>query len=349
MAEKLEIADIADLEAWLKKHVDGFEGPIRISKFSGGQSNPTYLLEARSANYVLRSKPPGDLLKSAHQVDREYRVMEALYGSPVPVPRVFALSDDGAPIGRMFFIMEHLDGQIFWDPAIPTLSASQRGRIYDRMNEAMAALHDLDYHAAGLADFGKPGNYFERQLTRWYQQYAASEIDRNEDIHRLMNWLAANMPPDDGQVALVHGDFRLDNIIFDNKGDHVLGLIDWELSTLGHPLADLAYQCMQWRLPHEGGFRGLGGLDRQSLGIPSEKSYVTAYCRRREIGEIDNWHFYVAFCFFRLAAILQGVYKRAIDGNATNPEKARQYGKAVPVLGQMAIEMITAEGTATKS
>ncbi len=346
MSAPLNSLDQAVLEPWLTANVDGFHELTEIRKFEGGQSNPTYLIAARSGKYVLRAKPPGELLKSAHQVDREYRVLKALAGTDVPIPKVFALSEDGAPIGRMFFVMEYLDGHIFWDPVLPEFpkgAREKRSLVYDRMNAALASLHAVDCEAVGLSDFGKPGNYYERQLARWTQQYSASEIDRNEDIHRLADWLGREMPPDDGQVSLVHGDYRLDNMVFDHEGGNILGILDWELSTLGHPLADLAYQCMQWRLPHDGGFRGLGGIDRTAVGLPSEADYVEAYCRRRKIGSIGNWHFYVAFCFFRLAAILQGVYKRAIDGNASNPEKARQYGEAVPVLGRMAVEMIDSE------
>jgi aminoglycoside phosphotransferase (APT) family kinase protein len=347
MSAPVNNLDNEALEPWLETHVEGFHDLMEIRKFEGGQSNPTFLIRAQSGNYVLRAKPPGELLKSAHQVDREFRVMKALANTDVPVPRVHALSEDDSPIGRMFFVMEYLDGHIFWDPALPELhanhgeSAQERRRlIYDRMNAALAALHSVDVNAVGLADFGRPGHYFERQLARWTQQYAASEIDRDENIHQLIDWLGQHMPDDDGLISLVHGDYRLDNVVFSHDAHEILGILDWELSTLGHPLADLAYQCMQWRLPHEGGFRGLGGLDRAHLGLPEERDYVAAYCKRRGWEEIAHWDFYVAFSFFRIAAILQGVYKRSLDGNASNPQKAKQYGKAVPVLGQMALKMI---------
>jgi aminoglycoside phosphotransferase (APT) family kinase protein len=278
-------------------------------------------------------------------VDREFRVMQALASTNVPVPKVIALcADEHSPIGRMFFVMEYLDGRIFWDPALHELVGAQavatRGAIYDSMNAALASLHEVDPLAIGLGDFGVPGNYFERQFTRWTKQYAASEVDRNENIHALIDWLGARIPPDDGQVSLVHGDYRLDNMVFARDSPAILGILDWELSTLGHPLSDLAYQCMQWRLPHQGGFRGLGGIDRRALGIPSEEEYVSSYCRRRGIGEINNWPFYLAFSFFRLAAILQGVYKRSLDGNASNPEKARSYGTAVPQMGDLAMRIV---------
>lgn len=331
---------------YLSEAIEGFGALEEIKKFSGGQSNPTYLLTSNTGKFVLRAKPPGELLKSAHQVDREYQVMKALQDTDVPVPKMLHLSDDDSPIGRMFFVMEYLDGRIFWDPALtelPETANAERGKIYDAMNKALAALHSVDPKAVGLEDFGVPGNYFARQLTRWGKQYYASEVDRNEHMHDLINWLEREMPTDDGVVSLVHGDYRLDNMVFANDSASVLGILDWELSTLGHPLADLAYQCMQWRLPNAGSFRGLAGVDRKARGLPTESEYVKSYCERRGIKEIDNWFFYVAFSFFRLGAILQGVYKRSLDGNASNPEKAKLYGAAVPVLAQMAITMIQDE------
>ncbi|MEM9279192.1 MAG: phosphotransferase family protein [Pseudomonadota bacterium] len=346
MTENTNTIDIAALAPYLAEQIDGFGHLKQVEKFSGGQSNPTYRLTSDTGQYVLRAKPPGELLKSAHQVDREYRVMKALQDTDVPVPKMLHLGDEDNPIGRMFFVMEFLDGRILWDPAlseIPGDDNAQRGAIYDAMNSALAALHSVDPASVGLEDFGVPGNYFARQLSRWSKQYVASEIDHNEDMHVLIKWLEDNMPEDDGQVSLVHGDYRLDNMVFSNTDTTILGILDWELSTLGHPLADLAYQCMQWRLPNAGSFRGLAGVDRQARGIPTEKEYVSAYCKRRGIEEIENWFFYVAFSFFRLGAILQGVYKRSVDGNASNPEKAKLYGAAVPVLSQMAMTMIREE------
>ena len=334
------------IEDWLVQNVQGFSNLLAVEKFKGGQSNPSYLLKADSGDYVLRAKPPGKLLKSAHQVDREFRVMRALSNSPVPVPKMYALSSEQSPIGRMFFIMEYLDGEIFWSPELSELSDNEnakRAHIYDQMNLVLAALHEVDVEAVGLTDFGVPGNYFERQLSRWTKQYLASEIDRNKHIHNLIAWLEKTLPPDDGIVSLVHGDYRLDNMVFEKDASRVLGVLDWELSTLGHPYADLAYQCMTWRLPNQGGFRGLGGIDREAIGLPSERQYVADYCKRRKIDGIDNWFFYLAFSFFRLAAILQGVYKRAMDGNASNPQKAKTYGAAVPIMAQMAHKMINSE------
>ena len=329
----------------LETAIDGFCELREISKFDTGQSNPTYLLKAASGDYVLRTKPPGKLLRSAHQVDREYRVMAALADHGVPVPKMLYLSEDGAPIGRTYFVMEYLDGRIFWDPALPELGEgpaanAERGAIYDAMNRTLAALHSVDVDAAGLSDFGKPGNYFARQTDRWAGQYRASEMQPHPKVHAIIAWLEANMPPDDGAVAIVHGDYRLDNMIFAKDQPEVIAVLDWELSTLGHPLADLAYQCMQWRLPHSGGMRGLGGIDRPAIGLPTEKQYVTRYCRRRGIADIDNWQFYLVFCLFRLAAILQGVAKRAADGNASNPERGRQMAAAVPVLADAAIQLV---------
>ena len=332
------------LAPYLEEHVAGFRSLQSVRKFNAGQSNPTYLLEAASGRYVLRAKPPGELLKSAHQVDREYRVIKALKDTGVPVPDVFHLSGDASPIGRMFYVMAHVEGRIFWDPALPELASNEeRAAASAAMNRVLAALHDVDVEAVGLSDFGRPGNYFERQLSRWSSQYRASQTDDVADMERLIAWLEDNLVADDGVVSLVHGDYRLDNMIFAADRPEIVAVLDWELSTLGHPYADIAYQCMQWRLPHSSGFRGLGGVDRAALGLPTEQEYVASYCRRRGLPGIHNWVFYLAFSFFRLAAICQGVYKRALDGNASNPEKAKTYGQAVRLLAALAVEAIDKE------
>ena len=332
------------LGAFLETRVPGFGGLRNVVKFGTGQSNPTYRLEAESGTYVLRSKPAGPLLPSAHAVEREHRVMRALAATSVPVPEMLFLADaETSPSGRAFFVMEHLDGRIFWDPALPEVDApAARAGIYDAMNACLAALHDVDVEAVGLGDFGKPGSYFARQLDRWQAQYRASEPEPLAEMVVVSDWLEAHLPDDDGQVALVHGDWRLDNMIFAREGAAIAGVLDWELSTLGHPLADLAYQCMQWRLPNDGKMRGLGGIDRTALGLPTEAEYVAAYGRRRCV-EVRDWEACLVFAFYRLAAILAGVAARARAGNASNPEQGLAYGRAVPVLARMAVE-ITREG-----
>lgn len=342
--------DPAALGPYLEAEIAGFSGLRTIEKFASGQSNPTYLICADSGRYVLRAKPPGALLKSAHQVDREYRIMDALRGTVVPVPRVLHLSAEDSPIGRMFYVMAFVEGRIFFDPALPEIEdPGTRGAIYDAMNGTLADLHGVDPAAVGLADLGRPGSYFARQLQRWTRQYRDTETGTVPDMDSLIAWLEKHPGADDGRISLVHGDFRLDNLMFSRNGPDVVAVLDWELSTLGHPLADLAYQCMQWRLPHSSGFKGLGGLDRAALGIPSEADYVAAYCRRRGIEGIADWTFLLAFSFFRLAAICQGVYRRALEGNASNPERACQYGEAVALLARLAVELIgegLAEGDA---
>ncbi len=316
------------LGPYLEAHIPEFRGLREAVKFAGGQSNPTFRLEADSGRYVLRRKPPGQLLPSAHAVDREYRVMAALAGTDVPVPAALHLCEDNDVIGSMFYVMEFKEGRILWDPALPEMDAAARGRIYDEMNRVLVALHKVDVNAVGLQNHGQPGNYFARQVSRWTKQYRAAETERLESMERLMSWLAAHEPPDDGRVSLVHGDYRLDNMMFHPTEDRVIALLDWELSTLGHPVADLAFQCMQWRLPHgSSALRGLGGIDRVALGIPSEEAYVEAYCRRMGLGGIADWNFCLAVSFFRLASICQGVYKRGLDGNASSSEATR-FGEA---------------------
>jgi aminoglycoside phosphotransferase (APT) family kinase protein len=331
--------DVDVIGPYLESHMSGFKGLKSAEKFADGQSNPTFLLNAESGQYVLRRQPPGELLKSAHAVDREYRVIEALAATDVPVAVAYHLCEDRAVIGSLFYVMSYEQGRIFWHPALPELDRNHRGAIYSEMNRVLAALHDVDVHKVGLADYGRPGNYFERQVGRWSKQYLASETQEIKAMHQLMEWLPANMPHDDGKVSLIHGDFRIDNIIFHATEDKALALLDWELSTLGHPYADLAYQCMQWRLHSDAVIPGLGDVDRQQLGIPTEAEYVAQYCKRRGLAEIPDWNFYLVFSFFRFAAILQGVLKRAIDGNASS-HKAFDYGALAPGLAAMALEIV---------
>lgn len=336
MAADVHSVDEAKLAAYLEKNIEQFNGPVTAKKFDGGQSNPTYLLTTESKKFVLRAKPPGELLKSAHAVDREYKVIEALGDTPVPVATAYHLCEDEAVIGSMFYVMSFEDGRIFWDPSLPELEKAQRLPICEQVVDVLAAIHNVDVAAVGLSDYGKPGSYFERQVGRWSKQYRASQTEQLDDMETLIEWLQANMPADDGQVSLIHGDFRLDNMIFHPSEPRVLAVLDWELSTLGHPLADLAYYCMCLRLPPEGEIPGLAGKDLAEIGILDEDAIVERYCRLRNISGIDNWNFYLAFSFFRLAAILQGVYKRGLDGNASN-EKATAMGKMAGALSAFAL------------
>jgi aminoglycoside phosphotransferase (APT) family kinase protein len=336
--------DTSALDVWASAQVDGYAGPSGARKFPTGQSNPTYLITTPGARYVLRCKPRGKLLRSAHMVEREYRVLRALTARGFPAPRALALCEDEAVVGSVFYLMDYVEGRIFWDPAMPEATREERARVYDAMNEALAKLHAVDIAAAGLADFGKPGNYFARQLQRWSEQYRASETATIADMDRLIAWLGAHTPPDDGRVALVHGDWRIDNMIFAPEAPRLLAVLDWELSTLGHPFADLAYQCMQWRLPNAGALRGLAGVDRAALGLPNEADYVAAYCRRAGVAQIADWSFLIAFSFFRVAAIVQGVYKRALDGNASDPERAKRMGAVAPLMAKLAMEEVERAG-----
>jgi aminoglycoside phosphotransferase (APT) family kinase protein len=314
MSEASQGTDIASLERWLKANVADYRGPLEIERFSGGQSNPTFRLTSPGGRYVLRRKPMGQLLKSAHAVDREYRVMKALHGTGFPVPRMWALCEDDSVIGSAFYVMDYVEGRIFFDPLLPGLAPAERGRIYDAMNEAAARLHRIDYAAIGLGDYGRPGNYFARQIDRWTKQYRASETAPIAAMDQLIEWLPAHIPEGD-ETAIVHGDMRLDNMIFDPREPRLLAIIDWELSTLGHPLGDFAYQLMSWRLDPDV-FRGMAGRDLAALGIPDEPRYVEAYCRRTGRAGIAHLDYYLAYNMFRLAAILQGIAKRALDGTA---------------------------------
>jgi aminoglycoside phosphotransferase (APT) family kinase protein len=340
LAHQAAQIDTLALAQYLEAELPGFKGPVAAEKTPTGQSNPTFILSSPSGRYVLRKKPPGQLLKSAHQVDREYRVMKGLGQTDVPVPRMLILCRDDGVIGTEFFVMEFVDGSVFWDPALPELSNAQRSRLYDEQNRALAALHLADPAAIGLADFGRPGSYFARQRDRWTKQYRASETERIEDMEILIKWLKENEPPDDGRSSLVHGDYRIDNMIFKPDGSRLLAVIDWELSTIGHPFSDLAYQCMQWRFPNDEAIRGLASVDRKALGIPTEEEYVAKYCERVGIPGIASWRYCLAFSFFRFAAIVQGVKKRGLDGTASNPERALKHGERVPLMARMGVEVI---------
>jgi aminoglycoside phosphotransferase (APT) family kinase protein len=325
------------LERHLRARIEGFHGPIAIEQFKGGQSNPTFRLTAGGRRYVMRAKPApaAKLLPSAHAVEREYRVMSALADAGIPVPRTLALCEDESVIGRAFFVMECVDGRVLWDQSLPGMSPAERAAIYDEMNRVIAALHGVDYAAIGLFDYGKPGNYFARQIGRWTKQYQASETEDIPAMHRLIEWLPGHIPPGD-ETAIVHGDFRLDNLVFHPSEPRILAVLDWELSTLGHPLADFAYHCMSWHIA-PGRFRGIGGLDLDALGIPREERYVAAYCARTGRGPVEHWDFYLAYNLFRISAILQGIMKRALDGTAAS-EQALDAGRRARPLAQLGWE-----------
>jgi aminoglycoside phosphotransferase (APT) family kinase protein len=329
-----ELLNTDAVEAWMRANVPGFQGPITFEKFATGQSNPTFKLTARSGAYVLRRKPPGQLLKSAHAVDREFRVQSALAGSDVPVTRMHALCTDETVLGTMFYVMDYVNGRTFVDPRLPNVSQSDRSVIFDDMNRVLAAIHSVDLSATGLTDYGPGGNYYQRQIDRWTQQYQASETDAIPDMDALIDWLQANLPDDDGRLTLVHGDYRIDNLLFAPDKPVCVAVLDWELSTLGHPFADLAGVIMQWGLPPGDVGRGLQGVHRTALGIPEDQAFIDAYCERTGLPGIDRFGFYLAFCFFRMASILQGVKRRALDGNASNPQRALELGTYVPVFAK---------------
>ena len=323
--------DAAALETYLRGRIEGFSGPLAIEQFKGGQSNPTYRLAAGGRQYAMRAKPgpSAKLLPSAHAVDREFRVISALGRADIPVPRTYCLCEDESVIGRAFFVMECVEGRVFWDQSLPGIEPGERAAMYDEMNRVIAALHKVDFAAIGLSDYGRPGNYFARQIGRWSRQYQASETEKMEAMDQLIAWLPANVPPGD-ETAIVHGDYRLDNLIFHPAEPRILAILDWELSTLGHPLADFSYHCMSWHIP-PGHFRGIAGLDLASLGIPSEAEYVTAYCRRTGREGIGHWDFYLAYNMFRLSAILQGIMKRALEGVAASQQALDAGSRARPL------------------
>jgi aminoglycoside phosphotransferase (APT) family kinase protein len=335
--------DTARLTEWLSAHLPGFAGPLGIALFKGGQSNPTYQLNTPTRRYVMRSKPGpvAKLLPSAHAIEREFAVMRGLAGTEVPVPEMLVLCEDESVIGRAFYVMEFKEGRVLWDQALPGMANAERAAVYDEMNRVIAALHKVDFAARGLASYGKPGNYFERQIGRWSKQYVASVTQPIPEMDRLIDWLPRNMPDsarNEALTSIVHGDFRLDNLMFHASAPRAIAVLDWELSTLGHPLADFSYHCMSWHIK-PGEFRGIAGLDIATLGIPSEADYIARYCERtgfttpQELAR--DWNFYLAYNMFRLAAILQGIAKRAADGTASS-DSAESAGARARPLAELA-------------
>ena len=327
--------DAATLERYLAAHLEGFRGPIEIRQFEGGQSNPTYYLHTADRDYVLRKKPPGQLLPSAHAVDREHRVMKALAGS-VPVPPMLLMCDDAGVAGTSFFVMGCVDGRVFRQPHLPGVPAADRAAMYEDMAAVLAKLHRVDVAAVGLSDYGKPGNYYARQIGRWSQQYVAAKTDEIPDMDRLMAWLPSNIPAGD-ETAVVHGDYRVENLIFHPTEPRIVAIVDWELSTLGHPLADLAYNCLTYYLPAEALGRA-ETVESDRSGMPDEASYVASYLRHTGRKELHHWNFYLAFSMFRLASILQGVYARGLQGNAASTY-ALQRGAAARLIAGIAWEI----------
>jgi aminoglycoside phosphotransferase (APT) family kinase protein len=327
--------DVDALQQYLKEHIEGLRGPLQVEQFKGGQSNPTYRIAgADGKKYVLRRKPPGKLLPSAHAVDREYRVIRALHATGFPVARPYVLCEDESIIGTAFYVMDCVEGRVLWDQSLPGMSGAQRAAIWDELNNVIAKLHLVDYRAAGLEDFGKPGDYVARQVSRWSKQYQASETRKTEAMDNLIAWLPKNIPAG-SETSVVHGDFRLDNTIFHPTEPRILAVLDWELSTLGDSLADFSYHCMSWHIP-PGQFRGIAGLDLASLGIPSEAEYVKSYCRRtgRTGIEPSTWDYFMAYNLFRMAAILQGIAKRVLDGTAASTHAA-EAGSRAPLLADL--------------
>jgi len=329
------------LADYLRRELENFPGKMAIRQFGYGQSNPTYLLSGGGKEYVIRKKPPGKLLPSAHAVDREFRILRALQHTDVPVPQTYLLCEDDAIIGTSFYVMERVKGRIFRTPtASEAVDALTRAAIFDAMNDTLAKIHQVDWKALGLSDYGKPGNYMQRQISRWTRQYQASKTDPIESMENLIQWLPEHIPDDDS-TAIVHGDFRLENLIIHPLEPRVVAVLDWELSTLGHPLADLAYNCLGYYLPTVGDLRtGYKDLDLATLGIPSETEYVASYCHRTGCGEVPNWEFFIAFSIFRLAAIVQGVYKRGLDGIASS-DNAKRYGAQVQFLTDIGWQIVS--------
>lgn len=326
--------DVGRLQAWLLGRLADFDGSLEVEQFKGGQSNPTFLLHSGGRRWVLRRKPPGALLASAHAVDREYRVIRALAATDVPVARAHLLCEDPAVIGSMFYIMDHVEGRIYWDPLLPGLDPAERAALFDELNRVVAALHRVDPAVVELADYGKPGAYVERQVARWTRQYRASETERIDAVEWLIEWLPRHVPPE-GEHRIVHGDYRLDNVVFHQSEPRILAVLDWELSTLGDPLADFAYHCMNWRLPSTGS-RALGGVDLAPLGIPDEAAYSRRYFERagRRAPDAATWTYYLVFNMFRLVGILQGVAARALQGNASSAHAVETGRRTRPLAEQ---------------
>ncbi|ELX08203.1 aminoglycoside phosphotransferase [Janthinobacterium sp. HH01] len=329
--------DVAALDAWLRRHVAGYpDGALVVQQFKGGQSNPTYKLGIAGRHYVLRTKPApaAKLLPSAHAIEREYRVMDALSKHGFPAPRQIALCTDEEVIGRAFYVMEFVEGRVLWDQALPGMTPAERGAIYDELNRVIAQLHTVDYAAIGLADYGKPGNYFARQIERWSKQYLAAQTETIAAMDELIAWLPAHIPPGE-DTAIVHGDFRLDNMLFHPTEPRILAVLDWELSTLGHPFADFSYHCMSWHIA-PGQFRGIAGLDLQALGIPSQQEYIARYAERTgKTIRLEDFNFYLAFNMFRLASIMQGIMKRYVDGTAASAQ-ALESGRMARPMAELA-------------
>jgi len=323
------VFDVERLRNYLTAHAPEIKGNLEVQQFKGGQSNPTYLLLAGGEKYVLRRKPPGVLLPSAHAVDREYRIMNALRNTAVPVPRMLCLCEDSAVIGTAFYVMSCVDGRILWDADLPGMTPEQRRAHYGELNRAIAALHSVDAAKVGLADFGKPGNYVERQIARWIKQYRAAETERIEAMENLIDWLPKNMPQNTA-TSLTHGDYRFDNTIFHPTEPRILAVIDWELATLGDPVADFVYHCMSYRMPGST-IERMTDAEKTALGIPTEIEYRRLYCERTGRKDIPNFDFYMAFSMFRLAGILQGIVKRALDGNASSAQAAEHGKRTRPV------------------
>jgi aminoglycoside phosphotransferase (APT) family kinase protein len=334
----VHLFDEAALERYLVAHVKGFRGPIEVKQFQGGQSNPTYYIRAGSGEYVLRRKPPGKLLPSAHAVDREYRVITALRDSGVPVPRTHVLCEDPSVVGTPFYLMDCVHGRVFADPLLPEVTREDRRALYDDFTTVLARLHTVDHRAVGLEDFGRPGNYFARQIHRWTTQYRASETEHIEAMERLMEWLPKNIPEDD-TVTVVHGDYRPGNMVVHPSEPRVVAVLDWELSTLGHPLGDLSYTCVPYHMGPGESLGGVEGVDLGAMGIPTEQEYVDAYCRKLGRGPIEHWDFYIAFALFRLGAIAQGIMGRVRDGTANDP-RAIERGKRARPLGEAGFSVV---------